>query len=94
MDKRINRDQEREERLLMAAKIGALLCVSVVIAVASLKVPTIDESTVLSNASAATATDQNAGAKKEDRSDAKTEYYFPSEYELHAAEPGDPIPTF
>jgi hypothetical protein len=94
MDNRTNRDREREERLLMAAKIGALLCVSVVIAVASLKSPTIDESTVLSSATAATTTDQNAGAKRDAGGDAKTYYYFPSEYELHAGEPGEPVPTF
>lgn len=92
MDKRTNRSHEREERLLMAAKIGALLCVSIVIAVASLRNPTIDESNVLSSATAATPT-SNAGTKPDTGGEAKT-YYFPSEYELHAPEPGDPIPTF
>ncbi|MEP6656809.1 MAG: hypothetical protein ABJC33_06210 [Betaproteobacteria bacterium] len=84
----MNRQSKRKdwaESGAMAVKAGAILSVLSFIAVVATHAPGNVEELPAAAASSSAAASTEASGKP---------YYFPSQYELNAGEPGEPAPTF
>ncbi len=94
----MNANHHWADRGANALKAGVFLSVLALIALIATHAPKIADEATIETVTAATtsapATTPTARAAATPKEDAKPYYYFPSEYQLNAPEPGEPVPTF